>query len=567
MTTLTLHAPGEAEPVHEALREGEVLLVGRRPSRDDVPEPTLPPGTIRELTLASRRVSATHLAAWRDGATLCLRDLHSRNGTVLHAPADAVVRVDTDALTVELAAQATPTPTDHPAPASWSSEDDFAEAVAREVNRWLAARRVGVKAVARDRRPMEGSTVAPIPLGAGRALHLIDDAPGGTVDALWGDGMDTLVGYVHEQRARLESERGGHDGELALSSAVMRDAHARVVDATARGLPLILLGETGAGKGTLARCYHLHGERRARTFESVNCAEVDKHFARTRLFGARRGAYTGCVADIAGAVECARGGTLFLDELAELPVDVQGELLTFLDDGRYKRLGDDQWREADVRVVCGTSADLRRAVREGRFRADLWYRLAGRTVVVPGLRDRPEDIVAYLQRRGISEDAGATRAWDALSVEARRLCVEEHPWRGNFRELESFIRRLPRDAAPGAVSREAALAAIREGTPEEAPAAPLHHAWRELAAVAATLYGQRNAGREPARASEFRDYVEEVLKPMFFAKALGQEHLDALPERPSPSFEEMARRLGCDAATVKHQLARYVELRRGSRPE
>lgn len=127
-----MHIPGQTEPLRESLGEGEVLLVGRRPSRDDVPLGTLPAARVREVTVASRLVSATHLLAWREGTSLHLRDPASRNGTSLHAPSGALVRVDAEGLTLELAAAAPTTAPDRPAPARWSGDDDFAEAVARD---------------------------------------------------------------------------------------------------------------------------------------------------------------------------------------------------------------------------------------------------------------------------------------------------------------------------------------------------------------------------------------------------------------------------------------------------
>ncbi len=505
MPTLTLLLPGSNAPLRETLGEADVILVGRAPDVARlVEEGVAPPaGRVRAVPVPATLVSANHLLAWSDGAVVHVRDLRSRNGTAVRVPSGARVTVESADVTIELAPDAPPPAHERPRSAGWSDEGDFPAAVAREVSRWLAGHRVAASAHARPRSEPNAGLFLPIPLTSSEALHLVESVPGATASVQWEGALEVIAAYVHEQQAALHAERGGdHGGDLVLTSAALREAHARVVDASGRGLPVILLGETGAGKGTLARCYHRHSDRRERPFEAVNCAEIDKHFARTRLFGAKRGAYTGCVTDVVGAVECAHGGTLFLDELVDLPLDVQGELLTFLDDQRYKRLGDAEWRQADVRVVCGTNGDLRQAVRLGRFRADLWYRLAGRTVSVPPLRERREDVAAYLQRRVLGENDGSVTAYEALVPEARRLAVHEHPWRGNFRELEGFVRRLPSGARPASISAEACREALGEGSLEVhlgAAVGPAGSTWRELAAVAADLYGRRNDGREPGR--------------------------------------------------------------------
>lgn len=567
MTRIVLYVPSSDAPLREEISPGEALLLGRSPDPSMLASAgvAVPVPTVRALPVAAPSVSALHALVWHDGERVYVRDLASRNGTWLRLPSRETLSFEAPAeLSLRLALTAeTAGPRARPDDAQWTSLAEFPAAVATALDRWLESMGAGLRAQAV--RGARGHWLPAIPLLDDWQVQLVAARPDATVDPLWGTLVQVAVEYVHDQRALARAEvDAGHDDGFVLASPVFREAHRKVVDAASRGLQLILLGPTGAGKGTLARCYHLHSARRAAPFESVNCAEIDKHFARTKIFGAKKGAYTGCTADVAGAVECARGGTLFLDELADLSLEVQGELLTFLDDQRYKRLGDDQWRQADVRVVCGTNGDLRDAVRAGRFRADLWYRLAGRVVEVPPLRERPEDVAAFLRARQLGESREAVSAWDALSAEAQAL-VRAHPWRGNFRELAAFARRLPEATAPGVISARVCLDALREGAldPSAAPSvAPGADGWTDLLSRATSVYQQKNNAAAPTRSAELKDYMEEILKPLFFARALELESLEELPERPVPSFEELGRRLGCDGATVKNQLVRYVAMKK-----
>ena len=549
--------PATAQPVAVSLAGGETVLIGREPV------PSSSTVNVRAVPVPGAMVSGNHVSVAQEADALVVRDLGSRNGTWLRLPPGAMVRVmgpSPGELSLELARTSRVAASLRPQDATWAGEGDFAAAVTREVERWLPLTGSPITASLARRT---GRDDALIPLTVEWGLRLSEAAGGHTIAAGWDQVVEPLLQYVHDQQARLAAERSlVHDASFVMASPAFWEAHRKVCEASARALPLVLLGETGSGKGTLARCYHDHSDRRERPFEVVNCAEIDRHFAHTRLFGAKRGAYTGCVADVAGAVECAKGGTLFLDEVADLPLDVQGELLSFLDDGRYKRLGDDQWREVDVRVVCGTNADLRRAVGEKRFRGDLWYRVAGRVVVVPPLRERPEDVTRWLRSRTLGERPGAVTLYEALSAPARAL-VMAHPWRGNFRELESFAWRLPDASGAGGIDAATCREALREGILEDA-APPGADPWERLLGAATSAWRGQSQRLQPERSADFREYVEEVLKPFFFARTLGVDALDALPDRPTPSFEEMARRMGCDAATVKSQLARYFELRRAT---
>jgi len=224
-------------------------------------------------------------------------------------------------------------------------------------------------------------------------------------------------------------------GVVAKSPAMRRVLQS--IDQLAKARVTVLLqGETGTGKEVLARALHERSARRNKPFEVVDCGSMAPALIASELFGHERGAFTSAHAERAGAFERAHGGTIFLDEIGELPLDLQPVLLGVLERRRFKRVGGAREREVDVRVVAATHRDLRQATNVGTFRADLYFRLAVARVVVPPLRERPEDISALVQRfaEQLTGDSG-TQPFDAATL----LALEAHPWSGNVRELRNVV--------------------------------------------------------------------------------------------------------------------------------
>ncbi len=203
---------------------------------------------------------------------------------------------------------------------------------------------------------------------------------------------------------------------------------------------VLLTGETGVGKERFARGLHALSPRAAKPFVAVNCAALPGDLIESELFGTEKGAYTGADAARAGRFERAHGGTLFLDELGELPLPAQAKLLRVLQDGQVERLGSSQARQVDVRLVAATHVDLAEAVRAGRFRQDLYYRINVYPIRVPPLRERQDDIIALaqhlLRHYGTQHDKHVTGFTDR-ALQALR----QHPWPGNVREMENLIER------------------------------------------------------------------------------------------------------------------------------
>jgi len=203
---------------------------------------------------------------------------------------------------------------------------------------------------------------------------------------------------------------------------------------------VLLLGETGVGKERFARALHEMSGRASGPFVAINCAALPHDLIESELFGVEKGAFTGAQVSRMGKFERADGGTLFLDEIGELPLAAQAKLLRVLQEGEIERLGDDRTRKINVRLVAATNVDLQAAVKAGRFRSDLFYRLNVYPVVIPPLRERLSDIPllveSMLQRFGALHG----KRVPGLTDKALRA-LKGHTWPGNIRELENLIER------------------------------------------------------------------------------------------------------------------------------
>lgn len=203
---------------------------------------------------------------------------------------------------------------------------------------------------------------------------------------------------------------------------------------------MLLLGETGTGKEVLARRVHSMSRRHTMPFVAVNCAAIPQELIESELFGVEKGAYTGATQSRPGRFERANGGTIFLDEIIELSPRAQAALLRTLQEGEIERVGDSHTRTIDVRVVAATNEDLATAVKEGRFRQDLFYRINAYTVVIPPLRERKNDIVLlaeHFRKRHEKKYKKTTLGFTDLAIEALHC----YDWPGNIRELENTIER------------------------------------------------------------------------------------------------------------------------------
>jgi len=251
---------------------------------------------------------------------------------------------------------------------------------------------------------------------------------------------------------------------VIANSPAMRKVKRFIARVAPSNATVLLHGETGVGKEVLARAIHDLSERKHRPFEVVDCGSMAPSLIASALFGHERGAFTGALGEHAGAFERANGGTIFLDEIGELPLDVQPMLLGVLARRSFKRVGGVRDRNVDVRVIAATHRDLRNATNIGTFRADLYFRLAVARVVIPPLRERPEDIEPLVRcfAEQLTGDPDA-QPFDGPTLTA----LEAHPWSGNVRELRNMVESA---LALGSFALEGdmGLEALVEGTPEVA---------------------------------------------------------------------------------------------------
>ncbi|MEH6492864.1 sigma-54-dependent response regulator transcription factor AlgB [Halopseudomonas sp.] len=241
--------------------------------------------------------------------------------------------------------------------------------------------------------------------------------------------LEQLEGEVKQPQARAESQSPEMMAVLETARQVAK------TDAN-----ILILGESGTGKGELARVIHGWSQRAKNGFVTINCPSLTAELMESELFGHTKGAFTGASENTLGRVNQADGGTLFLDEIGDFPLTLQPKLLRFIQDKEYERVGDPVTRRADVRILAATNLDLAEMVKEGRFREDLLYRLNVITLTLPPLRERRDDIMTLAERflAGFVKDYA--RPATGFSPEAREAMLGYH-WPGNIRELRNVIER------------------------------------------------------------------------------------------------------------------------------
>jgi DNA-binding NtrC family response regulator len=249
------------------------------------------------------------------------------------------------------------------------------------------------------------------------------------------------------RRLRFHVQRGQSD-VIVTESQALRDVLVTLQKVAGARMPVLIEGESGVGKELLAQHLHRVSPRASKAFVDLNCAAVPGSLLESELFGHERGAFTGAAGEKPGLVEVADGGTLFLDEVGEMASEVQSKLLRLLDSGSFYRVGATRKRRADFRLVAATNRDLKAEVAAGRFRKDLFFRIHGVRVVVPPLRERPEDVPLLVEH--YSRLLPNPRAFAPAAVAA----LAAYDWPGNVRELRFAVERAHLLADGGTIGLE-----------------------------------------------------------------------------------------------------------------
>jgi transcriptional regulator with PAS, ATPase and Fis domain len=271
---------------------------------------------------------------------------------------------------------------------------------------------------------------------------------------------------------------------------------------------VLITGESGTGKELIARELHRRSSRRDKPLIKVNCAAIPKDLVESELFGYEKGAFTGAVGSKPGRFELADGGTLFLDEIGEIPVEMQVKLLRALQESEFERVGGIKTIRVDVRLIAATNRDLKALIADGRFREDLYYRLAVVPVSLPPLRDRREDIPALVEHFIAKYDRRLGKRVERVDDEAMQMLLA-YAWPGNIRELENLMERSVL-FADGPVIHGAALPdALRERAP--GPAVPIA-AVGPLGAIAAPSGASMKEIVRQAQAELERELISRALE-------------------------------------------------------
>ncbi|MGH9346555.1 MAG: sigma-54 interaction domain-containing protein [Vicinamibacterales bacterium] len=339
--------------------------------------------------------------------------------------------------------------------------------------------------------------------------------------------MQRLAG-IDRQRATLRLAGGPLGGLFPGEGAVTRNLRERIAEAAGiRKLPVLILGERGTGKALVARAVHDLSRRAEGPFVAIDCTAIPAPLFESELFGHRKGAFTGAIADKPGLFQQADGGTLFLDEIAELPLDLQPKLLIAIQEHRIRQVGSVKEMPIDVRIMAATNGDLSRMMADGRFRPDLYDRLNGVQILVPSLRERREDLERYIDefvmKWTIEEDKPLPFVEHAV-----RGALKRYPWPGNLRELEMTIGRMVARAQGDRITMDLVPREIAEWNPFAS------------ARVAAQDRGVASARRAPTRVEIIRALKRHRYNKTRAAAALGisrdslkrRVKRDGIPDKP-----------------------------------
>jgi len=340
---------------------------------------------------------------------------------------------------------------------------------------------------------------------------------------------------------RLERElRGRFEVGVAIvgNSPAMQEIYKTVGRVANTDATVLIQGESGTGKELIAKVIHYHSPRWSGPFIAINCSAIPRELLESELFGHERGAFTGATEQRPGKFELAQGGTILLDEIADMPLELQAKLLRILQEREVTRLGGREVIKVDCRLIAATNQSLERAVKQQRFREDLYFRLNVVPVLVPPLRDRradiPELIGFFLAK--INREMGTTIT--ALSTEARDMLIR-HNWPGNVRELENtLVRAAVLASGPTLMPRDLALA-----TQEPTPALYGDMSLEEIVRLKLKEYFRQTGDVEPS--DLYALIIERIERPL----------IELTLERTGGNQLQAAAILGINRNTLRKKIA------------
>jgi two-component system response regulator FlrC len=351
---------------------------------------------------------------------------------------------------------------------------------------------------------------------------------------------EALLAHV----ARYKLPAAGSDGSVIAEDPASRNLFTLAARVAQTDVTVLLTGESGVGKEVVARYIHRNSARKGGPFVAINCAAIPETLLEATLFGYEKGAFTGAQSAQAGKFEQAQDGTLLLDEVTEMPLGLQAKLLRVLQEREVERVGGKKPVALNIRIVATSNRDMAEAVKKGVFREDLYYRLNVFPLLIPALRQRPEDI-GPLARHFLAEHGGrAARTGMRLSAAAEAV-LRGHAWPGNVRELENVIQRALILAATDIVEPDSLH--LQPGQSIQLPAAPLSGASVSAPAAPAASVGMPvdpGATQVPVRRSDNMNDVE-------------REHILATLSAVGGSRKLAIERLGISERTLRYKLQQY----------
>ena len=279
---------------------------------------------------------------------------------------------------------------------------------------------------------------------------------------------NSLTTTENNQQINAETQRARQRFGIIGNSPRLLSAISRAVTVAPIDLSVLVTGESGSGKEFFPKIIHFFGARKHKKYIAVNCGAIPEGTIDSELFGHEKGAFTGAVASRKGYFEEADGGTIFLDEVAELPLTTQARLLRVLETGEFLKVGSSTVQKTDIRIVAATNVDLLKAVEQGKFREDLYYRLSTILINVPPLRDRGDDILLLARKFAADFSEKYMTAPVTFSDEAKRALLI-YPWPGNVRQLKNVVEQLALFEAGNNISRTMVMETLPSRSSNSSP--------------------------------------------------------------------------------------------------